>query len=397
MIAAWREKAEKRRLEIGDPKPKQEAFQYLPFAHLRLAEKAGAPSALSIDPYRLPEFNECLVFVDGYFFPDLSSLPKEIVCLPLETAFQSYGLFLQNRWTKVLAEEKDPFAALNAAHHGKGAFLYVPPSARAKLHILQIVTGDKLASPRLEVTLGKQAELALVQTIHCLKPNGCSNGSIDLTLGEGAKVDFLDAQLLDDTARSFSSVRATLKRDAKFDAFSLTDGSAVMRSRYTVELAEENSSLNLLGLSMLTDSRQAHVHAFVDHAAPNCTSRQHFKTALSGAAHASFEGKIFVRPVAQKTMAYQLNNNLLLNDQARANSKPNLEIFADDVKASHGSTVAQLSPEELFYLRSRGLSEVEAKSLLTEGFCQELIERVEVPSLRSSLSQVMQKVLSHAL
>jgi Fe-S cluster assembly protein SufD len=395
-VIGWREKAHKRFLEIGAPAPKQEAFQYLPFPLLKLPLNAVLPTPQSLESHRLSEFAHCIVFIDGYFFPELSSLPHEIVCLPLESAFQSYGLFLQNRWGKAVKEENDPFAALNAAQHGKGAFVYVPPNAKARLQILNILTGEALASTRLEISLGKQAELTLVQTVVSQHDHSCSNCSIDLTLGEGSNVHLLELQLLPSTARAFSSVRATLKRDSRLEALTVTDGAAVVRSRFSIELAEENCSLSLRGLAMLTDARQAHFHALVDHAAPNCTSRQHFKTVLAGESSASFEGKIFVRPIAQKTMAYQLNNNLLLSDQARSNSKPNLEIFADDVKASHGSTVTQLSAEELFYFRSRGMSEREARFLLAHGFCKELIDAVDIASLQTPLNDVMKRVLNHA-
>ena len=342
------------------------------------------------------EFAHCIVFIDGYFSAELSTFPSEIVCLPLDQAFQSYGLFLQNRWTKGLKEESDPFAVLNGADHGKGAFVYIPPKASARLQILNILTSEALASPRLEISLGKQAELSLVQTVVSQHDHSCSNSAIDLTLGEGSTAHMLELQLLPSTARAFSSLRATLKRDSRLETLTVTDGASVVRSRYAVELSEENCSLSLRGLAMLTDSRQAHFHALVDHAAPNCTSRQHFKTVLAAETSASFEGKIFVRPIAQKTMAYQLNNNLLLSDQARSNSKPNLEIFADDVKASHGSTVTQLSEEELFYFRSRGLSEKEARFLLAHGFCKELIDAVDIGSLQAPLDDLMKRVLHHA-
>jgi Fe-S cluster assembly protein SufD len=200
-------------------------------------------------------------------------------------------------------------------------------------------------------------------------------------------------QLLGATARAFTSVRATLKRDSSFDSLSITDGAAVARSSFAVQLAEENSALSLKGLSLLTGQRNSHVHVFVDHAAPHCTSRQHFKMALSGQSQSSFEGKIAVRPIAQKTVAYQLNNNLLLGEGARANSKPNLEIFADDVKASHGSTMTQLSAEELFYLRSRGLAAIDAQALLAHGFCKELLQEVEIGSLHAPLEHLVQRVL----
>ncbi len=395
-MMSWREKARKRFLEIGAPAAKQEAFQYLPFSLLKLSAPATLPSSQSIASYRLPEFAHCIVFIDGYFFSELSSFPNEIVCLPLENAFQSYGLFLQNRWTKSVKEESDPFAALNAADHGKGAFIYVPPKAQARLQVLNIFTSDALASPRLEISLGKQAEVTLVQTVVSSHDHSCSNGAIDLTLGEGSSARLLELQLLPSTARAFSSLKATLKRDAKLETLTITDGASVVRSRFSVELAEENCSLSLRGLAMLTEARQAHFHALVDHAAPNCTSRQHFKTVLASESNASFEGKIFVRPIAQKTMAYQLNNNLLLSDQARSNSKPNLEIFADDVKASHGSTVTQLSEEELFYFRSRGMNEREARFLLAHGFCKELIDAVDIASLQAPLDDLMKRVLHHA-
>ncbi len=397
MIQLWREKAEQRFAEIGHPAPKQEAFQYLPFAKLQLPACASIPVLRSIEPYRLAEFAHCLVFVDGFFSHELSSYPQDVVCLPLDQAFGSYGSFLQNRWSKSVREEKDPFALLNGANHGLGAFVYIPPHAKIKLHILHVFTSDALASPRLEMSLGKQADVTLVQTVAVEHAHVCSNGAIDLALGEGAQIRFFDIQLWGASSRSFASVRATLKRDAKFEAMTVTNGAAVVRSRFAVELAEENSFSLLRGLAMLTDERQAHVHAVVDHVAPHCTSRQHFKTVLAGQSSVSFDGKIFVRPAAQKTMAYQLNNNLLLSDQARANSKPNLEIFADDVKASHGSTVTQLSEEELFYFRSRGLSAQEARFLLAHGFCKELLDAIDVASVRPQLFDVMKRVLAHAL
>jgi Fe-S cluster assembly protein SufD len=396
MIDTWRKKARAKALEIGPPRPKQEAFQYLPFALLDLGVQVAGPGTIeSIDAYLLPELDHCLVFIDGFFSPHHSSLPKDIVCLSLPVALQSYGLFIQNRWARTLKEERDPFALQNAAEHGLGAFIYAPPRTQAKLHILQIFTTDALASPRLDITLGQGADLTLVETYVSQHTHSSANSAIDFTLDAGAKVRFLDVQLLGPSMRAFTSVKATLKRDASFDALSITDGAAVARSTFAVELSEENSSLSLKGLSLLTGERHSHIHALVDHAAPHSTSRQHFKMALSGKSQSSFEGKIYVRPIAQKTMAYQLNNNLLLGEGSRANSKPNLEIFADDVKASHGSTMTQLSSEELFYLRSRGLTAGDAQALLAHGFCKELLDGVEIESLRAPLEQVMHKVLGH--
>ena len=141
-----------------------------------------------------------------------------------------------------------------------------------------------------------------------------------------------------------------------------------------VHLAEENSEAQLYGLARLHGETESHIHATVEHIAPHTRSRQHFKSVLQDRSRVSFEGKIRVLPAAQKTEAYQLNNTLILSDAASANAKPNLEIFADDVKASHGATVGQLDQEQIFYFRSRGLGLEQSKALLIHGFCKEILD-----------------------
>ena len=145
---------------------------------------------------------------------------------------------------------------------------------------------------------------------------------------------------------------------------------------------------------MLSGKNESHTHVLVDHQAPNCRSMQLFKGALNDVSRSSFEGKILVRQLAQKTEAFQLNNNLLLSDRANADSKPNLEIFADDVKASHGSTVGQLDAEQIFYMKTRGFSDADAKNLLVYGYCQEVIEMISVDSVRLRLKSIAQNYMS---
>jgi Fe-S cluster assembly protein SufD len=150
-------------------------------------------------------------------------------------------------------------------------------------------------------------------------------------------------------------------------------------------LLEEGSEVHFKGLDNLSGNLEAHTHILIEHKAPHCISRQHFKKALREQSLSSFEGKIYVHPEAQKTEAYQLNQNLILSDGAKANAKPNLEIFADDVKASHGATFSQMNEEEIFYFRARGLSLKEAKSLLFEGFCRELVDGIEAGPMKDAL------------
>lgn len=343
--------------EIGLPRAKQEAFKYLQLKKPTFP-KLAARKQSAIKPV------QGLVFVDGFFEESLSQLPAPLVCLPLEEAMRSYALFLQNRLARFLKEETDPFAALNGAFQGRAAFLYVPPQCKAALHLVQRFTSEEMATPRLHLYLGRNAELKLIH--HSEGKSGFCNGVLDLVLDEGAQLHLSDSHEGD-----FQAIRAMLKRNSKITAVLL---GKMMRTSIKVQLAEENSEAELFGLARLEKEAESHVHATVEHSAPHTRSRQHFKSVLKDRSRFSFEGKIFVHSIAQKTEAYQLNNNLILSDEAAAYAKPNLEIFADDVKASHGATVGQLDAEQLFYLRSRGLSLGQAREWLIEGFCKEILD-----------------------
>jgi len=348
--------------EIGLPRPKQEAFQYFPLQKL-IFPKLALRKSVDMRPVA------GLVFIDGFFNEALSSVPAPLVCQPLDVAMRSYGLFLQNRLARAMKEETDPFAALNGAFQGRGAFLYVPPKCQIEmpLQMLHLFTGEEMASPRLMLYLGREAKLHLVQSS---QGKGFCNAVIDSVLDVGAELTFCD-----EGSSHFQAFRATLKRDSRLKALFFPKGEWTRHS-IQVQLAEENAEAAIFGLARLEGDDQAHVHATVEHIAPHTRSRQHFKNVLKEKSRSSFEGKILVRSEAQKTEAYQLNNNLLLSDEAQANAKPNLEIFADDVKASHGATVGQLDEEQLFYLRSRGLPLEQAKQWLVDGFCREILDQV---------------------
>ena len=360
----WRKKHWDRFQEIGWPK---EAFQYIPLKTLSIP-KAAEPSAVSLGTDRPFQ----IAFADGFFSTEYSRVPEGVVCLPLDEAMRSYGVFLQNRILRTLKEESDPFAALNGAFQGRGCFLYAPPQMRRAepIFIRQFFSAERMATPRLMVYLGRQSRLELIQRL-----DGAyfCNAQTDAVVDEGAELVFLDALGASETSHVFHAIRASLKRDSRFAAHLYSEGAALARTSIKVQLLEENGEALLQGLARLDGALQNHIHALVEHLAPRTRSRQHFKGILKGKSCSSFEGKIYVHPLAQKTEAYQLNNHLLLSDQAQAYAKPNLEIFADDVQASHGATVSQLDAEDLFYLRSRGLPREEAQNRLIEGFCRELI------------------------
>jgi len=367
-LQTWRQKAWSRFLELGWPRPKQEAFQYLSLKDLQIPQPALPPQTAghAAAPYSL-------LFTDGFF--QHANLPQPLICLKLDAAMLVYGVFLQNRIGRSLKEETDPIAAMNGAFQGKGAFLYIPPDTRIEqpIEIHHHVTTRQMASPRLQIFLGKGASARIVQRTSSAADSSFCNIHIDANLDAGASLFFGDSQKWTASSTCFESFRCTLKRDSRLHFLSVSRGAKLARTSIKVQLLEENCEALLQGLNVLDLDLQKHTHVLVEHVAPCCRSRQHFKGILRGKSRSSFEGKILVRPEAQKTEAYQLNNTLLLSDEAMGFAKPNLEIFADDVKASHGATVCQLNEEELFYCRSRGIPLPLAQETLAAGFCNEIL------------------------
>jgi Fe-S cluster assembly protein SufD len=373
-LSSWRKKYWDKFRDLGSLELKQEAFQYISLSDLELPKSAKEKEVKSCVDVNHP-FH--LVFIDGFFSLERSSFPDDVVCLPLDVAIHSYGVFLQNRMVRTMKDELDPFAALNGAFVGRGAFLYIPPKKQIgeTLIVEHVFTGAEMTTPRLVLNLGRQSSLSVLQKWNTdIDTPYFSNAYIDAALDEGANLVLKNIQLQAPKAHLFQSVRASVKRDAYFGCNLYSEGASICRYSMRVQLLEENARALLQGLTRLNTKCQSHVHATVEHLAPHTNSRQHFKALLDDESVSSFEGKIYVHSCAQKTESYQLNNNLLLSDLAKAYAKPNLEIFADDVKASHGATVAQLDKESLFYLMSRGLPKPQAKQCLIQSFVQELAD-----------------------
>ncbi len=371
----------------GMPNARHEAFQYLSLSKLPMptqpVEEIVAPQS-ELESHFLPGCSGRIVFCDGYFSRELSDLPKGCILLSLGEAMKTYGLVLQNRFAKALKEEKDPFASLNGAFHGRGGFLYLPPGLvlEQPIQIVSFFSATGWMAQRLQLFMGKGAEAKLIQTF---VGGGSATEMIDAALDERAMLSILDLSCLSEEAQFFRNLRISLKKNAFFSSFSFSEGAQVFRRSLSATLLEEGAEVHLKGLDNLRGSKGAHTYVHVEHQAPHCLSRQHFKKALQESSRSSFEGKIYVHAEAQKTEAYQLNQNLILSSEALAHAKPNLEIFADDVKASHGATFSQLSEEEIFYFQARGIPAAEAKRLLFRGFCSELLNGIECRPFREAI------------
>ena len=342
----------------------------------------------------LPECkNSYLVFVDGHFDLSLSSPPSGLVIQSLEASMPSYGLFLQNRWNQSLQKEKEEDVLLNASVAKDSLFLYVPPKflASLPLQIHHVFTSQETAFSRIEMILGIGSSLSMIQTFQPLVDSPAYNVAWNATVEAGASFSLYNHALLKSTSKTVDSLRAQIKKDANLSLLHATRGGALAKLSAQVELFQENSSANLRSLGMLDAASYFDCQFLAHHIAPLCTSSQHVKNALLDESRSNFEGKIYVEREAQKTQSYQLNQNLLLSNLARAESKPGLEIFADDVKASHGAIISQLSDEELFYLASRGLSKEIAKMLLVIGFCKEISDFIPNDSCKLELLDEMKR------
>ncbi len=391
-----RQKAWDRFLQLGLPQKKQEAFQYFPLAQF-YEESFKKSSHGSVTPGDFS--SECkgslLVFVNGEFSKELSdtrALPKQIVILPLADAYQTYGSFLHARLEKSLKQEMNPFACLNLAFETKGLFLFVPPKIQltTPIHCIHLISTEEqeFVSPRIQLFLGHESEVHWISTTQSLNGSSCfSNSVIDCALEEKSCLNFTSITTLQDQTWHFDSLRATLKKQSQLQTVHFNQGGRALRQDFSIQLQGEEAEAKLRGLSLLKEQRQTHTHVLMKHEAPHTHSSQLFKNILENSARSSFEGKIFVCQEAQKTEAYQSNHNLLLGAHALAYSKPNLEIFADDVKASHGATISKLKENQLFYLKTRGLSSEISKKLLIFAFGQEIIQEVVYPSFTQQLQE----------
>lgn len=396
-------------LSLKLPSRQNEAYRHVKLRQLfSQPHQAPGKKAIQFDQIASWIYPECrqsfLVFVNGVFKSELScldALPSKLVIAPLQEAMQTYGALLNNHWTKSLKEETDPFAVLNGALHHQGVFLYLPPkcSVDAPIQLLHLIDNDdqfQLTMPRVQIFVGAHSVLQIIATQKNLNSTGYFvNQTAELVLEEGSQVNYTQI-LCEEHPQSwhFDALRATLKKNSILKTICVTEGSATVRNDYKITLAGENAEALLNGVWMLGEKRESHTHILIDHQAPHCRSFQLFKGVLTDFSRSSFEGKIMVRQAAQKTEAFQLNKNLVLDNRAHASSKPNLEIFADDVKASHGATVGQLDQDQLFYMKTRGFSDEEAKNLLIYGFCQQVIEMITLSSLREKINKRARQFLT---
>ena len=322
---------------------------------------------------------------------------KGVVFTDLHTALQEHGNLVKEHLFGLVPEDYDKFAALSAAAFSGGSFLYVPQGVAVEVPIQSYrwldVTGSIM--PRTLVVVEEGATLTYIDEYASAGEAGeepaLSNGAVELFVGQGANVHYVSLQNWERNVLHFNTIRSSAGRDAVINSLVVSLGSELSRTNVEAGLAAPGSDSEMLGLYFADSNQVLDHHTLQDHLAPNAHSDLLYKGALRDESLAVFSGLIRVEPGAQKTDAYQTNRNLILGtDEAMAVSLPNLEIMADDVKCSHGSTTGQVDDVELFYLMSRGIPRREAEKLVVFGFFGEVTSRIPLKGLKTKLDRAIE-------
>jgi Fe-S cluster assembly protein SufD len=388
--------------ELGFPTLHDEEWRFTNLAPLTKVPFRLAPRqrhGLTTEPLRnvIGGDTDChrLVFVNGYFAEDLSSAGRPEGVLGLAAVLDAHPSWPEPYLARFARYDEQPFTALNTAFIDDGAFVLIPKGAviEKPIHLVYLSTarGEPTVShPRTLIVAFPNSQATIIESYVGLESDVYfTNAVTEIVLDENAVLDHYKLQQESPAAFHIATQQVQQERSSNFRSHSIALGGTLVRNDAGAVLAGEGCECTLNGLYLGADRQLIDNHTRIDHAKPHCASHELYKGILDGKARGVFNGKIYVHPDAQKTDAKQTNKTLLLSDDATINTKPQLEIFADDVKCTHGATVGQLAGDAIFYLRSRGIGLEEARNLLTFAFANDVISRIQVPSIARQLEAVL--------
>ncbi|OOO03051.1 MAG: FeS cluster assembly protein SufD [Chromatiales bacterium USCg_Taylor] len=409
--SGWFKAARRRALthfgRIGFPTPKEEEWKYTSVAPIesRSFRLAGHPrnglDVAELDRLRLIEAHE-LVFVNGYYSAQLSrlaSLPAAVSVAPLSEALPDS---LQEHMERQAEQPGNGFAALNAALLSDGVHIRVGSGVTLKttLHLLFISTapdGPTASFPRVFIEAGANSRVLIIEHYAGLTPEEYFTDALtEINVGPGATVEHYKWQMEGARGYHIGQMLVHQQRESRVTSYSVSLGAALARDDIAVSLAGEGAGASLNGLYMAKGRQHVDHHTSIDHQQPHTTSAEYYKGVLAGHARGVFDGKVVVREGAQKADAELTNKNLLLSEHAEMDTKPELQIYADDVKCSHGATVGQLDEDALFYLRSRGIEYSQATALLTYAFADDVVARIAIEPMRHAIERHLTAYLPRA-
>ena len=409
-LVARRREAFDRFVAGGFPTTKDEDWRFTPVAPIARGEwkldgwTAGRlVTAAQLEPFRFGQPDWCtLVFVDGRFRAELShrpKLPAGVMVEPFAEALSRDPAFVERSFARVARPDSTAFSALNAALAHEGAVIRVAAGTdlAQPIHLLHVTTPEAAGAAlqtRTIIAVEPGARAQFVESFAALGDAASfTNAVTEVTVGAGAWVEHSRIQRESESAYHVGLTEIAQARDSHYRSFTLSMGGALARHDLRARLDDENVECLLYGLYLGRGDQLVDNHTVIRHEHPNCRSWEVYKGILDDRSHAVFNGKVFVMPEAQKTDAKQTNRNLLLSDTARVDTKPQLEIFADDVKCTHGATVGRLDEIAFFYLQSRGIPRDAALQLLIYAFAAEVVTEVASGPVREALDRLIHQRL----
>lgn len=397
--------------EIDFPTTKNEEWKYTNIAPILNYNFAPAESKAKLSTKDVSKFlihglkARLLVLVNGRFsekhsssFLDLEKLG--VIIGGLESRAKNSPELI-NKFFAKYAKLNNGFTALNTAFARDGAFVYIPDEVTVidPIHIINISgNGEEniLSQPRNLIIAGKNSKVTIIESYNSITDKAnFTNVVTEVIAGENSNIEMYKIQDENTSSFQISLTQVEQKKHSVFTVYTVTTGGAIVRNDVNSVLDDEGCETHLYGLYLTDGSQHVDNHTLMDHASPHCLSNELYKGVLNGKSRAVFNGKVFVRPDAQKTNAYQSNKNILLSPDATVDTKPQLEIYADDVKCSHGATVGQLDEESLFYLRSRGISKDMARSILIRAFANDIFDEMKNDELHEHLNNMVFEKLNN--
>jgi Fe-S cluster assembly protein SufD len=341
-----------------------------------------------------------LYFINGVFNPSLSQIvsdPSDLILLPISEAKKSNEAIINQYFNQISDSDKNAFSALNTAFAENGVFIYVPDNKVIEQPIILRFIADASREniglqPRNLMIIGKNSELQIAESFRTIGGNDVfTNTYTEIFVAEEANVHYYKVQNESNNSHHIGTTAVLQKSKSIFTANTVTANGGFVRNNLNIKVDGEYAEANMFGLYMPNGTQHVDNHTVVDHILPNSSSNEFYKGILKDKSTGVFNGKIFVRQDAQKTNAFQSCKNVLASTEATMNTKPQLEIWADDVKCSHGTTTGQLNDEALFYMQSRGISKTSAKSLLMLAFAQDVIDKFEIASIKEYLQGLIEE------
>ena len=401
-----RKDAIKKFSSLNFPSVKDEEWKYTNINPLLSKEFKPADSIPEVDPQFIEKYlfdkKEfiTLVFVNGYFskeFSDVESLPKGLILETISEAIKKHPELVLTYFSKSASSEKNIFTALNTAFTDHGTFVHIEENAiiEKPIQILYVTKADDIfVSPRNLFLVSKNVQVKIIETYTGFGDHSYfTNQVTEFIVNDNAVVEHVRIQ--DEHLQSFhiSTLSVDLEKSSNFSSYNINFGGSLVRNNVNATFNDSYAECRLNGLYVTEGAQFVDNHTMIDHAQANCLSNELYKGILNDSSRGVFNGKVFVRQDAQKTNAYQQNKNILLSNDAVVNTKPQLEIFADDVKCSHGATVGQLDKDQLFYLKARGIQEKEAKAILIYAFASDVVHTISMLQVRDHLEELLAEKL----